>query len=75
MILARALINEPKLLLLDEPTASLDRIWADQVISFLGDFLSTGGAVVAASHDPNVSAAAHQVDRIENYLLTSPVVS
>lgn len=69
VVLARALINEPKLILLDEPTASLDRIWADEVISCLEEFVSAGGAVVAASHDPHVSAVAHSTVTIETHRL------
>ncbi|WP_349897241.1 ABC transporter ATP-binding protein [Parafrigoribacterium soli] len=51
---ARALIMKPRILIADEPTASLDRYWADVVIRALVDFIADGGAAVVASHDSAV---------------------
>ena len=52
--LAKALLNEPELLLLDEPTASLDPDTADWVRSFLKDYQrETGATILLASHNMN----------------------
>ncbi len=55
--LARALLLTPPVLIADEPTASLDRRWADTVIEHLDQAAQHGTAVLAASHDP------HLIDR------------
>lgn len=49
--LARAKVLSPELLLLDEPTASLDGAAREQVISLISNLTAAGGSVMMASHD------------------------
>jgi len=50
--IAKALINEPDLLLLDEPTASLDPDTADWIRTYLREYQRrTGATIVLASHN------------------------
>ena len=52
--LAKALINEPDILLLDEPTASLDPDVGDNIREFIEKFASNKGAtILLASHNMN----------------------
>ena len=52
--LAKALINDPEILLLDEPTASLDPDVGDYVRSFIENYASTkGSTILLASHNMN----------------------
>jgi ABC-type lipoprotein export system ATPase subunit len=56
--LARALVLGPAVVMADEPTASLDRASADSLIALLRRLADRGTAVLVASHDPNLIAAA-----------------
>jgi ABC-type lipoprotein export system ATPase subunit len=49
--IARALILGTKVLVVDEPTASLDREHANQIIGILKDTTKDGIAVLVATHD------------------------
>ena len=52
--LAKALINDPEVLLLDEPTASLDPDVGDNIRSFIEEFAANRNAtILLASHNMN----------------------
>ena len=51
--MAKALINEPKVLLLDEPTASLDPEIGDFVRTFLENYKKEKISILLASHNMN----------------------
>ncbi|MGO4583789.1 ATP-binding cassette domain-containing protein [Arthrobacter sp. 2RAF6] len=52
--LARLLLKQPKLILADEPTGSLDRDNADTVIGILSECAEAGALVLISTHDPRV---------------------
>ncbi len=49
--IARALINEPEIILADEPTGNLDPETSDRIIHLLSDISMNGTAVLMATHD------------------------
>lgn len=61
LMLARAVCAAPDLLLVDEPTAQLDRRTAETVNSVLGGIAASGAVVVVATHDPGTRAACSRV--------------
>lgn len=50
--MARALLNQPRLILADEPTGNLDPENARSVLTHLQEFRRDGGTVIVATHGP-----------------------
>lgn len=51
LVIARALLNSPKLLLADEPTGNLDPVTADGILDLFREIASLGCAVVMSTHN------------------------
>ncbi|MEI6900667.1 MAG: ATP-binding cassette domain-containing protein [Bacteroidota bacterium] len=51
--IARALVNDPELILADEPTGNLDPESSEGIISLLYEIAKTGSAVLLATHNYN----------------------
>lgn len=58
--IARALLNQPSLLLADEPTGNLDSKSATDVLQLFSELHSQGQTIVLVTHDPNVAAKAQR---------------
>ena len=57
----RALITEPEVVLADEPIAEVDTENADVILAALWDVIGRGGAVLAATHNPEALRYANRV--------------
>jgi putative ABC transport system ATP-binding protein len=71
---ARALVNEPSLILADEPTGNLDSGSAADVLALLGELHAAGRTIVLITHDAEVASAAGRVIRIRDGLIQSEEV-
>jgi len=56
VVIARALINEPQIILADEPTGNLDEQTSDTVMQLLFSELIRGACMIMATHNENVMA-------------------
>ncbi len=64
--IARALANEPTLLLADEPTGSLDTAGGDEVLELFRRLHTGGQTIVLVTHDDHVAAAADRIVRMRD---------
>lgn len=70
MLIARALMNAPKLLIADEPTANLDAETATEVMKVIQDINRRGTAVLIVTHDTNILDSGRTTYRMDSGTLT-----
>ena len=72
--IARAIITEPDLLILDEPTASLDGETGKNIISFIkNNILNEKRAIIVVTHDNRIYDYATRIIRMEDGKLVDKV--
>ena len=64
--IARAIVNNPKLLLADEPTGALDSKSGAQVMELFQKLNDEGVTVLMITHDPDIAAHAKRVVMIRD---------
>ena len=72
LAIARALANEPTLLLADEPTGALDSEGGSEVIELMRRLHRGGQTIILVTHDPDVAGAAERVVRMRDGRITDP---
>ncbi|UJR82762.1 ABC transporter ATP-binding protein [Sandaracinus amylolyticus] len=73
--IVRALVRDPRVLLLDEPTAHLDAANATEVVALLASLRDEGRAIVCATHDPRLAddpRVNRAIAMADGRLVTSP---
>jgi putative ABC transport system ATP-binding protein len=68
--IARALINDPELLLADEPTGQLDSKTSKEIMSLLADMHDKGKTVIVITHDANIANYADRIIRIQDGIVS-----
>jgi putative ABC transport system ATP-binding protein len=72
LAIARALANEPTLLLADEPTGALDSEGGQEVVELLRRLHTGGQTILLVTHDPDVAAAGERVVRMRDGRVVDP---
>ena len=74
--IARAIVNDPTLLLCDEPTGDLDRKAGDEILDLLQALnRENGKTIVMVTHDPHAAARAKRVLYLDKGVLTTEPVA
>jgi len=59
--IARALMNDPLILLADEPTGALDSKTGQQILNLFDELVESGRTIIMVTHDPSVAHRSHRV--------------
>ncbi|MDP4282228.1 MAG: macrolide ABC transporter ATP-binding protein, partial [Bacteroidota bacterium] len=62
--IARALVNEPSIILADEPTGNLDSKTSIEIMGLLEQIHKMGNTVVIVTHEEDIALHAHRIVRI-----------
>ena len=69
--IARSMVNQPALILADEPTGNLDSHTSVEILRMFQELNKLGITVILVTHDPKVSTYAHRTIRIADGLIES----
>ncbi len=74
--IARALANDPPLLLADEPTGNLDSVTADAVLKLFADLNADGRTIVVVTHERDIrSIVGREVTLMDGRIVTDETAS
>ena len=63
---ARALVNDPAIILADEPTGNLDTKTSIEIMALFNEIHARGNTVVLVTHEPDIAEYAHRVVRLRD---------
>lgn len=68
---ARALVNNPSILLADEPTGNLDSRTGEEIMALFEDLANRGNTIIVVTHEEDIARRARRIVRIRDGLIAS----
>jgi putative ABC transport system ATP-binding protein len=66
---ARALINDPSIILADEPTGNLDTKTSIEIMGLIEDIHAKGNTIILVTHEEDIAQHAHRIVRMRDGLV------
>ena len=73
--IARSLVNDPLMILADEPTGNLDSATGLEVLDMISRLNADGKTIVLVTHDDYVAERAHRVLHMKDGLIDREVIN
>jgi putative ABC transport system ATP-binding protein len=72
---ARALINDPSIILADEPTGNLDSKTSVDIMRLFGEIHRQGNTIILVTHEEDIAQHAHRIIRLRDGLIESDLIN
>ena len=72
---ARALVNDPSILLADEPTGNLDTKTSYEIMELFDEIHSKGNTIIMVTHEEDIAKYAHRIIRLRDGLVESDTLN
>ncbi|MFT5337446.1 MAG: putative ABC transport system ATP-binding protein, partial [Luteibaculaceae bacterium] len=72
---ARALVNNPSIILADEPTGNLDSKTSHEIMALFDDIHSQGNTIILVTHEEAIALHAHRIVRLRDGIVESDEVN
>ncbi len=73
--IARALANDPSIILADEPTGNLDSRAADNILNLFANLAQSGKTILIVTHDPSITQRTDQTITLADGEIVDPTVA
>jgi putative ABC transport system ATP-binding protein len=72
---ARALVNNPSIILADEPTGNLDSKTSYEIIGLFEQIHAQGNTIVLVTHEPDIAEFAHRIVKMKDGVIETDVAN
>jgi putative ABC transport system ATP-binding protein len=72
---ARALINDPSIILADEPTGNLDTKTSIEIMGLIEDIHAKGNTIILVTHEEDIAMHAHRIVRMRDGLIEKDYIN
>ncbi len=63
---ARALVNNPSIILADEPTGNLDSVTSNEIMALFDEIHKKGNTIILVTHEEDIALHAHRIIRLKD---------
>jgi putative ABC transport system ATP-binding protein len=73
--IARALVNDPSIILADEPTGNLDSKTSYGIMELFDELHQKGNTIIMVTHEDDIAHYAHRIVRLRDGLVESDTIN